>query len=128
MAEANPKTDTATIEISYQKSGSFRTIHVDGIIGGLSPRGTINISAFSERTALPTASKLDVVAGVPGAETITATRSGVVRELEVNMVMDVGAALSLLGWLRNQLVTFKAQSGMAEDAWTTMVKASGAQI
>src|SRR3990172_8149969 len=48
------KDDTQkSLAIDYIKSNLFRVIHADGVIGGITPRGLIHMSIWSERPTIP---------------------------------------------------------------------------
>ena len=96
-----------TIDFHYIKSGVFRTIHVDGAFGGLSPRAShITMTLFNERWPVPTqiTHKIDEN-GSLGEELKErrATRKGVVRELEANLVFDIDTAKQLAQWLLEKI-------------------------
>lgn len=96
-----------TIDFHNIKSNSFRNIHVDGAFGGVSPRGQhINMTIFSERWPVPTqmTHRIDED-GSLGEELAEkrATRRGIVRELEANLVFDVETAKRLVQWLAEKI-------------------------
>lgn len=96
-----------TIDFHHIKSNAFRTIHVDGAFGGVSPRGSlINMTLFNERWPVPTqithAIDKDGAVGEELKER-RATRRGVVRELEANLVFDVETAKRLVQWLLDKI-------------------------
>ena len=37
----------------YIKAYNFRVVHVDGVIGGITPKGLLHLAVFSERAAIP---------------------------------------------------------------------------
>jgi hypothetical protein len=95
-----------SIKFHYIKSAQFRVIHVDGMIGGLTPRAGIHIALYSERPAIPQqtvqALKED---GTLGDEVVDRRvgKEGVVREMEVDAIMDADVARALHAWLGEQL-------------------------
>ena len=88
----------------YVKSKHARTIHVDGVFGGPSPKGDgITIGVFSERHPYPDSSVY-----VPGPEAgklvedrarRKTTRDGVVREIEATLVLSLENAIQMKEWL-----------------------------
>jgi hypothetical protein len=88
----------------YIKSTHFRVIHVDGALGGRSPRGQLHISVFSERSPLP-----QVVThrlngdGTLGEILRVEGKQNVVREVEADLVMDLETAQKLSEWLQKRL-------------------------
>jgi len=96
-----------TIDFHNIKGDGFRTIHVDGAFGGVSPRGQhINMTIYSERWPVPTqmTHKVDEN-GTLGEELAEkrATRRGIVRELEANLVFDIETAKRLAQWLLEKI-------------------------
>lgn len=100
-----PSHDQQELNFTYYKSSYFRVIHADGAWGGVTPRGNIHISFFNERVALPDKSvvfvsgktRMAVKPEEPHAE------STFVRELEVDVIMDLPTAISVRDWLTNQI-------------------------
>jgi len=89
------------------KSPAFRTVHADGVWGGVTPRGGINIGFFSERGPFPRQVTYGVEAtGRLGPEDANARvqRDGPVREIEVNVVLDLTLAKSLRAWLDEKIL------------------------
>ena len=107
-AEVGPddraRTKPPRVTAFYQKSPSFRTIHVDGIFGGPSPQGLIQMGLFSERLAIPTEIDYGVTTeGILGSEVGRRGKRGIVRELEINAMMTTEIAQSLRDWLDRHL-------------------------
>ena len=113
MAE-KPKTDA--FEAHYQKSNYFRVVHVDGAFGGPSARGLVNIAFFSERNPLPRRTMKPLVGGAPGIEEIVEVKQGVIRELEVNVVMDIAVAAAVQKWLGGVILNTQEQLGLTKEA------------
>lgn len=100
MADEIPK----SVEIHYLKANDFRVIHADGVWGGVAPRGYITMSVFSERNPIPRKMIFDVTPdGQLGPETGRDSKEGIIREVEVDVVMDVPLAKSLIRWLQDKV-------------------------
>jgi hypothetical protein len=98
------------LEFDYIKSNFFRVIKADGAFGGLAPNGSVHMALYSERQALPT--KIFHKVEPPGTlgPEIREKRQGtkaIVRELEVDAVMDIGAAVVLRNWLDDKITQFQ---------------------
>ena len=95
----------SSITLHYVKSNYFRVIHADGAIGGFTPRGEIFFSLYSERAHLPDVAVQAVENGQLGKEVIEQRKGseGILRELEVGVVMDVNVAKSLVTWLEERI-------------------------
>jgi hypothetical protein len=93
------------LNFTYYKSNYFRVIHADGAWGGITPRGNIHISLYSERVALPDTSVV-VVSGKtrqPVKPEKVQAKSVCVRELEVDVIMDLPTAISVRNWLTEHI-------------------------
>jgi hypothetical protein len=98
------------ISFDYLKSQFFRVVHADGAIGGITPSGCIHFSFYSERPAIPQrqtfALNRDGSLGQSIAEK-TVVRNAVVRELDVDVVMNIDVARSLAVWLSQQVKLYE---------------------
>jgi hypothetical protein len=94
-----------TVPVHYIKANDFRVIHCDGVYGGPAPNGKwIHASLFSER--LPIANQITYglnEGGQLGEEVARVTRSGLVREIEVDVVMNTETAEALATWLLSKV-------------------------
>lgn len=94
------------VEFHYQKSTHFRTIHADGAIGNVTPGQYIQMAIYSERLAIPkrTVHELKPEGGLGEViEEQTDSLKGVVREMEVNVLMSVGIAKAISTWLQGRI-------------------------
>lgn len=122
--ETDQKTGGAVergIEFHFIKSTQFRVIHADGAYGGISAGGYLNVAFYNERRAIPqtTAIVVDEEAGTI-SESVIATRGGVVREVEIDVIMDEVAVAQLVNWLQGKLVELRnvkrlMDKGLAEE-------------
>jgi hypothetical protein len=121
MAEP-PKVES--FEAHYEKSNFFRVVHADGVFGGSTPRGLISLAFYSERSPLPRRTETPLVAGIPGQETVVDVKTGVLRELEVNVIMDITVAAAFHRWLGAIISNTQAQLGISKE---TLEKLSGGE-
>ncbi len=115
MAEEKPK----SIKFNYIKSPMFRVVHVDGIVGGPSPQGNIRFALYSERFAIPqqTEQALNPDGSLgPEIPEGRVGREGIVRELEVDAVLNVEVARGLRDWLSEQIKTLEPLIAQAKGA------------
>ena len=101
----NPQSnEQEEVSFSYIKSNYFRVIHADGAWGGISPRGDIHVAFYNERAAIPDFSKLVVSSDgrIIAPEQFEAT-SELVREVEVDIVVDLVTAKGLQVWLADKI-------------------------
>jgi hypothetical protein len=106
------------ISFDYLKSQFFRVVHADGAIGGITPSGCIHFSFYSERQAIPQSQAFalnkDGSLGQPITEE-TIVRAAIVRELDVDVVMNVDVARSLAVWLGQQVKLYEEKLQEAQQ-------------
>ena len=105
MAEKKQSTDVpSSVAFEYIKSNYFRVIHVDGVFGGITPRGHIHMSVWSQRGATPDRVTHEVKPnGEVGRETARQGSDAIIRELEAGLVLDVNLARSVVKWLQDKI-------------------------
>jgi hypothetical protein len=107
----------APVSFSYIKSNDFRVIHVDGAIGSITPRGLIHAALYSERMPIPRLMVHPIGAdGNLSPPVEQDIRPGVVREVEVGLMLDRNAADALRVWLGQQIAELDRAMTMAAQA------------
>lgn len=101
-----PNTVVNVIPVRYEQSNFFRTIHADGAYGGVTAMGKVRFSFWNERGAVPGETRL-TVSGNDMQEDVVRGGNALVRELEVDVAMDISAAESFHAWLGQQIETAK---------------------
>jgi hypothetical protein len=100
---------SGTLGFDYIKSSHFRVIHVDGVHGGVRPSGrSIHMALFSERNAIPQHEDYRVQDGRLGEKVRSDGRESIVREVEVDAILDLNAARVIRDWLTNMIVVAEA--------------------
>jgi hypothetical protein len=114
MAKSNngKKNDPKEITFNYIKIPSYRSYHVDGVFGALTPKGYLYCEFFIDRnvtpqTAVHELSKDGFLSGKPKR---TTGKKGFIREIECGLIMDINAASSLREWLDNKIEEYKKGS------------------
>jgi len=104
----------APVEIGFDfiKSNLFRVIHADGAYGGISPNGAIHMALYNERSPIPRHTAHRLENNQLGAELREKreVRSSFVREVEVDVIMDVNVATALHQWLGEKLAELHRQT------------------
>lgn len=95
------------LRVYFTKSNFFRVVHADGLVGSVTPKRDIFISFYNERIPIPDSivyelSPKGAVISEVESERITTTK-GVIREMEVGVVLDLADARSLIDWLRQMV-------------------------
>ena len=94
------------IDFHFIKSPHFRVIHADGVWGGATPSRNIAISIFSERLPIPRVIKHQIDDDNRLGAEIEAernTKTGVVREVEAELIMNKATATALVEWLNKYI-------------------------
>jgi len=108
MTDGNGPGAPTELSVSYIKSSQFRVVSAQGAYGGFAPRGHFALTVFSERSAIPqeTILQVDPITKT-GTETVTKTRAGIVRELEVCLMLDKQSLIELHRWIGQHLDALK---------------------
>lgn len=112
-SDATPsKDDKKRVRLHYIKASHFRVIHSDGVIGGPSPNGRgIHMSLWSERAPIPLQVSHEIDdQGHVGKEVERVQRDGIVREVEVDVVISLETAEAIVAWLKHHLETLKGRT------------------
>ena len=108
----DPESSDKELELTFHNkiNPHYRQIHVDGAIGGITPKGLINISFYAERFPVPQSTTYSVVNGNQLGEKIAdkeQTKHGIIREYEFGVYMNLEAARDLKTWLDMKLREFE---------------------
>lgn len=117
MAEAKPP----IVRYHYLKSTAFRIVHADGVFGGPTPKGLVHLAFFSERFPLPQQTEHELARIDEGKAQIGSeipsgrvSREGLVREVEVGVLMSPDVGRAFHKWLGEQLDKIDAIVAVAE--------------
>jgi hypothetical protein len=105
-----------SIKFHYIKSNLFRVVHSEGAIGGLTPSREIFVSLFNERAALPQLIEFAVEPeGKLGNEIKREGKDGIVREMEIGVLMGATAAKNLAQFLLSQVKLLEESEPATRD-------------
>ena len=98
------------LRFHFIKSNSFRVVHADGAYGGITPHGYIHMALFNERIPIP--QETEHIIGPDGTlgdevEESRIARTGVIREVEVDVIMNLNTATALYDWLEKKISILK---------------------
>ena len=96
-------TKPTRVAFDYIKSASFRVIHADGAIGGVTPGGYIHMALYNERRALPIRIVFAAAERGLGEEISREEPDSFERELEVDVFLDLDTAQALRNWLSEKI-------------------------
>jgi hypothetical protein len=112
--DAAGETGPESVNISYIKSNFFRVVYAEGAFGGVSPRGQISFALYNERIPIPKQGQATLGPDGKLSEVPTDTRDGMVREVEVEVIMSIAEAAELARWLGDKVT--QATAIMAAQA------------
>jgi hypothetical protein len=103
------------ITFRYVNSPFFRALHVDGAIGGITPRGYIHVAVFSERAEIPYSAVHDISPEGRLSETPINAEGpqGVVREIDADLIFSKQVATELRDWLTKHIDQLDALEKLA---------------
>ena len=114
LSEQEP-VGSGLVAFDYIKANDFRTVWVDGAIGGLTPSGLIHCAPYSERSSIPRRQVFAIVdegngKGSLGEELVEkrVSRDSIVREMPIDMLLSLQAAETLAKWLTDQIAAAKS--------------------
>jgi hypothetical protein len=102
-SEPSPSPNPDRITFNYLKGTQFRVVHVDGAIGSITPQGLIHAAIYSERPAIPQMVVQPLKDGELGDPIEVVSRPGIVREVEVSLMLDLKVATALQEWLGTKI-------------------------
>lgn len=85
------------IGIHYLRSRHYRTINADGAQFGITPRGSLQFTLFTDQAPLAEYVLHEITPeGKLGKPLEEVKKEGMVREVAVNVIMDINTAVSFL--------------------------------
>lgn len=106
-----------SVVIHNIKNPGYRQIHVDGAHGGITPSGFINLNFYSQRGVIPKGTEFAVSDSGQLTEAIRdieGSKSGIIREFEVGVYMDINACENLRDFSDRKIQEFKSISQSKE--------------
>ena len=99
-----PSDPTNKIKFHYIKADSFRVIPASGVWGGVNTRGSIDMTFFTERAPIPKVVSHEITSeGQLGMEVDRKTKEGLVRDVQVSVLIDLPFAKSFRDWLDDKI-------------------------
>lgn len=107
--------DRKSVTFHYLKAPDFRTIHVDGVIGGGTPQGSMHMSFWAQRPAIPreVVFEIEVDGKKLGKEQHRVGREGIVRELQIDAMLSIAAAKEIRDWLTQNIERVESEIAKA---------------
>ncbi|MCH8032844.1 MAG: hypothetical protein IH950_03665 [Bacteroidetes bacterium] len=103
------KTKTPTITFRYKHLNNYRTYHVDGVFGGFNAKGNLILELFTEKNPLPKFIVQEMTKKGEIGKEIERDRgeTGVIRQIECGLSMDISTATSLRNWLDGKIEEYE---------------------
>jgi hypothetical protein len=96
---------TTAVTFHYIKSQNFGVMHVDGIVGTITPQGLIHMAVFAERAAIPQTAvhEIDAKGTLSALPVETTSKPGIVREMSADLIFSPIVARAIANWLGDKL-------------------------
>lgn len=97
------------ITIHNKLEDAYKTFHVDGAFGGLTPKGLISLSFYSERFPIPKSHDFAVSDGKLGnlISNSPDSKIGIIRGYEAGIMMDINVAMDIVKLLSEQIEEYE---------------------
>lgn len=115
MSESSNESQVEEVKFHFIKSNQFRTVSCDGIMGVVGPDYRFHLHPYCERAAIPKEVTMKSVDGELVDQISQEGLTGFVREIECNLVLDVGAAIELHQWLEDRLDEITEELRLDDD-------------
>jgi hypothetical protein len=105
------KKNASTISIHNLKTPLYRQVHVDGVHGGITPNGLININFFNQRAAIPKGTEFEIDDNgqlTRPIKNIENSKNGIVREFEFGAYMDIHTCISIKEFLEKKIEEYNS--------------------
>ena len=89
------------LQFDYLKSNQHREILVEGVHGGITPKGRIQMSVFCERQPIPRQITHEFNENQLGPEILSErlSRDSIIRSVDATLIMDLETAKVIREWL-----------------------------
>ena len=92
-----------SLNIRYRNNPAYRSVHATGAYGGTLPNGEICLGIFSERTHFPESAIVEVDEQTKQGKETVQVEKGIVREMEVGIIMNLDVAKAIRVWLDDKI-------------------------
>ena len=94
-----------SVKINYVKTNSYRSYHVDGVHGGITPKFNLYMDLFLDRNVTPRVIEHEInnKGSLTSKGEVIESLEGSIREIECGLIMDINTAKSIHEWLGNQI-------------------------
>lgn len=105
-----------SIEANYTKDRDYRRVYVNGVYGGMTPRGELLFDLFHEYGNIPEIITFEIKDDRLGAEISKLPKqSFLVRERKVGVIVSLDSAESIAHWILKQVEEIRSITKEAES-------------
>ncbi len=112
--ESGASQPTQELKVKYILSAKYSHVFVDGIFGGVTPKGRIHAAVYSEKMVYPKSSSLSILPDGTPTENLPSADC-VEREVIAGLDFDLNTARSVLKWLQEKVDTLEAALAGPEE-------------
>lgn len=99
------------VKFNYITTNNYRNYVVEGVFGGLTPKGKIYAEFFAEKSQIPRNVKHEINKnGTLGQEIDRQVDEGIVRQIECGIIMDIDMAVAFRTWLDQKIDEYSTLS------------------
>lgn len=111
----------SSLVFHFIKTPDYRTIHVDGATGGITPHGLIHVAIYSEHAAIPqrTTHKIEGRGLGEELDDERVSRGGIVRDVAASLFMTHSVAKAMGEWLLRRAKEIETARGEGEPGSPT---------
>ena len=107
MATISGTVVESKIDCHYIKTNQYRTFYANGVFGGITPRGEMQMDFFIERQVIPQITTYGILEeGNLGDIIKTEGKTGFIREFDCGVLMNMEAAINFHQWLGQKISEF----------------------
>jgi hypothetical protein len=96
-----------TVKVHYKKLDSYSIFHTDGVAGGITPRGLLNLEFFVERQTIPTLMEHDVLPNGLGFGRKVEGLEGLIRLIQCGVILDINTAVNIRDFLTAKIEEYQ---------------------
>ncbi|MBN1150546.1 hypothetical protein JXA84_04920 [candidate division WOR-3 bacterium] len=92
------------LKFFYKTNTAYKSHYINGVIGGLTPKGDLKLDFFSENFPVPNSVVHELLENNNlGKEIQRELSEGIIREIECGLVMNLETAKSINQWLTEKI-------------------------
>lgn len=107
--------DKSSLRFDFVKSHYHRVIHVDGVLGGITPNDKIHMAFWSELVSIPDSIEYSYMSDEEPPEVFVNISESFTREIEDSFILDIATAKVIFSWLRDRISELESKNGLDED-------------